>query len=684
MALWALDPLTGVSASERVTRPVPNALSRDYLCLAFTPHPGKEWLYGGTASGDIVVAHTRSKAVYYSVFCTGGGVTALVAMPAPPTLPSGSPTSMGTLDYGAGRGSSSSSSSEGQGVHVIAGGGDGTITVYHHAVSTIEQDLVLSAAVSAAAAHGSGASQRPSLPSRTFLAIRALRVDGAVWSLASLDPVGARGHVPVWAPGGGGAAPAPAPAHPGPLAFLAGTSAGRLYRCTESRHLSTVSASGAGGRGGGGVGGGLGGLTAGGRPRETAQLAGGLSAQLLRQAHAAAGEQLDSSSAKGGSGGGGSSSGSGSGSAAGGAPAASTLATPGSAALPPQLRSSSSVGGVWALSFPPGDSDHVATVGGDCTVRVWSTSDYGCVGLTGVRGAGRATSVVHAGEFHLTGWQDGALRAYYSAPASGAGGAEEAEGSSGVGGGGAPGTGGGSRSPPRTLQGSSSLVRDGWRGEGSSSSSSSSSSGHGSGSVGGEDRGYLWSIPDAHSSSRVAGGAAGVASHHQHYQGVTALAFASNQRFIVSGGADGRVRVWDVRSRELVSDFCEHAGAVSALAIYRDDAHVLSASRDRSFMCWDLRRDKRVSSHSQRQGGINGLCLSRDQSLIVTVGQERRIQMWDLREPAPVQVISPAAGATGEALCVASAHGRDVIATGGSDGLVRFWDLRAGGKTVAE
>ena len=125
---------------------------------------------------------------------------------------------------------------------------------------------------------------------------------------------------------------------------------------------------------------------------------------------------------------------------------------------------------------------------------------------------------------------------------------------------------------------------------------------------------------------------------------------------------------------------------MTALAIYRDDAHVVSASRDRSFMCWDLRKERRVSSHTQRVGGIHDLCLSRDQSLILTVGQERKLQLWDLREAQPVQSISPVAGpaGAGEATCVAAAHAKDVVVTGGSDGVVRFWDLRQSGRSRAE
>lgn len=137
VALWAIDAVTGTAASERVTRPVPSALSRDFLCLAFTPHPEKQWLYGGTASGDVVIAHVRSKAVYHSVFCSGGGVTSIIALPAA-AHPHGAAVPA-AVDYG-GR------TAVAGGVHVIAGAGDGTLTVYHHAVSSIEHDLVLSAA----------------------------------------------------------------------------------------------------------------------------------------------------------------------------------------------------------------------------------------------------------------------------------------------------------------------------------------------------------------------------------------------------------------------------------------------------------------------------------------------------------------------------------------------------------
>ncbi|KAI9994891.1 hypothetical protein PInf_011731 [Phytophthora infestans] len=166
---------------------------------------------------------------------------------------------------------------------------------------------------------------------------------------------------------------------------------------------------------------------------------------------------------------------------------------------------------------------------------------------------------------------------------------------------------------------------------------------------------FAWSIDNAHTG------------------GVTALVLSHNQRFIVSAGVGGEVRVWDIRKRDLVSHLKEHSMAVTSLALYRDDLHVISCSRDRSLLCWDLRNERRISSHIQRMGGINTVALSADQRLVLSAGQEKRISYWDLRIDTPVTVIQKAHNE--EATCIAVAHNLEVFATGGNDRLVKLWDF---------
>eukprot|EP00753_Platysulcus_tardus_P020616 PLAT8282.1.p1 GENE.PLAT8282.1~~PLAT8282.1.p1 ORF type:complete len:625 (-),score=294.66 PLAT8282.1:68-1903(-) len=161
-----------------------------------------------------------------------------------------------------------------------------------------------------------------------------------------------------------------------------------------------------------------------------------------------------------------------------------------------------------------------------------------------------------------------------------------------------------------------------------------------------------------------------------HRGGVTALQLSRNQRFIVTGGTEGDVRVWELRSRELVSHLKEHTMRVTQLALFDDDMHVLSCSRDRSFLLWDLRKEKRISNHTQRMGGINCIVLSRDQTRVLSVGQEKKITYWDLRTPDPIKLISPAH--RDEATCIALSRNGRLLATGGTDQVIKLWDYDSG------
>lgn len=75
-------------------------------------------------------------------------------------------------------------------------------------------------------------------------------------------------------------------------------------------------------------------------------------------------------------------------------------------------------------------------------------------------------------------------------------------------------------------------------------------------------------------------------------------------------------------------------------------------------------------------GAMNAINLSIDQTQVVTVGQEKKISYWDLRNESPVKIIETAHA--DEALCIAVAHAAPIMATGGSDHLVKLWDWETG------
>ncbi len=83
-----------------------------------------------------------------------------------------------------------------------------------------------------------------------------------------------------------------------------------------------------------------------------------------------------------------------------------------------------------------------------------------------------------------------------------------------------------------------------------------------------------------------------------HKRCVTAIDLSFNFKFLATGGLDGEVRVWEIRSRELITHLKEHTSKITRIEILPDDVHLISSSRDKSILGWDLKDEKRITSHT--------------------------------------------------------------------------------------
>jgi WD40 repeat protein len=67
---------------------------------------------------------------------------------------------------------------------------------------------------------------------------------------------------------------------------------------------------------------------------------------------------------------------------------------------------------------------------------------------------------------------------------------------------------------------------------------------------------------------------------HAHRGGVTCVAVQAGPAlsYVASGARDGSVRVWALRTRELMLQFCEHAKAVTGLVVDVRQPHLLHSA----------------------------------------------------------------------------------------------------------
>lgn len=172
-----------------------------------------------------------------------------------------------------------------------------------------------------------------------------------------------------------------------------------------------------------------------------------------------------------------------------------------------------------------------------------------------------------------------------------------------------------------------------------------------------------------------------------HNESVTAIAVcaspmsSSKDWRLVTGGKDGRVRVWRISpSRQTMeASLKEHRGPVNAIQVVRDCSACVSASSDGSCIVWNL--DTFVRTQAMFASTVfRRIRYHPDESQLITCGSDRRVTYFDAFDGEAIRVLEEAAEA--EMLAMDIEHSGTLFVTGGRDGLLKVWHYD-NGETVA-
>ena len=146
---------------------------------------------------------------------------------------------------------------------------------------------------------------------------------------------------------------------------------------------------------------------------------------------------------------------------------------------------------------------------------------------------------------------------------------------------------------------------------------------------------------------------------------------------LISGGEDGKVRVWNITSthRNLVISLKEHRGAVNDIRVNRDRSECVTASADGSCIVWDLQKYVRLLAFYE-PNVFRSVVYHPDESQYMTCGSNRKLTYWDAANGEALREIEGGAG-TLTALDVEPLEGRFVV-SGGEDRLVKVWHYDEG------
>jgi len=162
-----------------------------------------------------------------------------------------------------------------------------------------------------------------------------------------------------------------------------------------------------------------------------------------------------------------------------------------------------------------------------------------------------------------------------------------------------------------------------------------------------------------------------------HAHGVTAIAPTSDCQRIVSGGAEGEVRVWKIgkQTQTLQASMKEHRGRVWSIKVKDGDNQAVSASADGSCIIWDLRTFTRSVALFEKTL-FKQVLYHPDGSQLLTTGSNRKITYWDTFDGTTIRMVDGSEDGEINTLDITS-EGQHFV-SGGEDRLVRIWGYDEG------
>eukprot|EP01132_Coremiostelium_polycephalum_P005276 gene5276-6569_t len=159
--------------------------------------------------------------------------------------------------------------------------------------------------------------------------------------------------------------------------------------------------------------------------------------------------------------------------------------------------------------------------------------------------------------------------------------------------------------------------------------------------------------------------------------GCWGVAFTANGEQIVSVSESGLISIWSVSSGEKIKSFQNPVKSVLSFALSPNGEHIACASTDGTVSISELETTKKVNSFSAHSTPIRAICYSPNSQYIFTGADDAQIRMHDPQSSKPY-IASFLGGHSTFILSVqVSNDGKKLASSGSTDRKVCIWDIES-------
>lgn len=165
-----------------------------------------------------------------------------------------------------------------------------------------------------------------------------------------------------------------------------------------------------------------------------------------------------------------------------------------------------------------------------------------------------------------------------------------------------------------------------------------------------------------------------ISTFQESFSNFTNATYSPDNRFIVTGTWDGKLKLWDAQTYELKVEMLEYGYSGSCIA-YSPDSRFIASGFDRTYIyIWSSGGGifKTLSGHNDFVSCVD---FSSDGLLLVSSSWDGSIKIWDAKRGGLIHDLQAHTDGTNT---VALNTNGDLLVSGGKDNLVKIWNPQTG------
>ncbi len=156
---------------------------------------------------------------------------------------------------------------------------------------------------------------------------------------------------------------------------------------------------------------------------------------------------------------------------------------------------------------------------------------------------------------------------------------------------------------------------------------------------------------------------------------INSIAWSPNGKFVVSGGKDNTVRLWNTKDDDEIYQMLGHQKPINRVVFSGDGLKIASGSQDRTIRLWDTGTGEELNSLSGHSGPVNALAFSPDDETLASGSDDGTVRVWNVETGE--QITEFDTGAETVVMVEYTGNGQQIY-TGYANEDTEVWDLDTG------